>query len=146
VDLDRVKKIDVVRGRLIVEYTDGAIAIDESIRDFHGAALKGCDECADFLGRAADLSVGSVGSLDGWTSVLVRTERGRVALDKARPMLDLREIDDVAALVRLDELNKKVADSALRRPFDPDASMFIDFTEHVQSYACTDRQPVTLRR
>jgi hypothetical protein len=61
-------------------------------------------------------------------------------------MLDLREIDDVAALVRLDELNKKVADSALRRPYDPDASMFIDFTEHVQSYACTDRQPVTLRR
>jgi coenzyme F420 hydrogenase subunit beta len=146
VDLDRVKKIDVVRGRLIVEYVDGAIAVDESIRDFHGAALKGCDECADFLGRAADLSVGSVGSLDGWTSVLVRTERGRAALDKARPMLDLREIDDVAALVRLDELNKKVAESALQRPFDPDASMFIDYREHVQSYACSDRQPVTLGR
>jgi coenzyme F420 hydrogenase subunit beta len=146
VDLDRVTKIDVVRGRLIVEYADGAIAVDESIRDFHGAALKGCDECADFLGRAADLSVGSVGSLDGWTSVLVRTERGRVALDRARPMLDLREIDDVAALVRLDELNKKVADSALQRPFDPEASLFIDFAEHVQSYASSDRQPVALRR
>jgi coenzyme F420 hydrogenase subunit beta len=146
VDLDRVKKIDVVRGRLIVEYTDGAIAVDESIRDFHGAALKGCDECADFLGRAADLSVGSVGSIDGWTSVVVRTERGRAALDKARPMLDLREIDDVSALIRLDEMNKKVADNALQRPFDPDASMFLDFSEHVQSYSGTDRQPVSLRR
>ena len=132
VDLQRVKKIDVVRGRLIVEYVDGAIAVDEAIRDFHGASLKGCDECADFLGRAANLTVGSVGSLDGWTSVLVRTERGRVALDRARPMLDLREIDNVSALIRLDELNKKVADSALRRPFDPDASMFIDFSEHVE--------------
>jgi coenzyme F420 hydrogenase subunit beta len=146
VDLDRVKKIDVVRGRLIVEYTDGAVAVDESIRDFHGEALKGCDECADFLGRAADLTVGSVGSLDGWTSVLVRTERGRVALDTARPMLDLRELDDVSALIRLDELNKKVADSTLQRPFDPEGAMFIDFSEHVQSYSGTDRQPVTLRR
>jgi len=146
VDLDRVKKIDVNRGRLLVEYTDGAIAVDEPIRDFHGAALKGCDECADFLGRAADLTVGSVGSLDGWTSVLVRTERGRAALDKARPMLDLRELDDVSALIRLDELNKKVADSTLQRPFDPEASMFIDFTEHLQSYSGTSRQPVTLRR
>jgi len=62
---------------MIVEYRDGEVAVDEPVRDFHGAALKGCDECADFLGRSADISVGSVGSMDGWTSVLVRTERGR---------------------------------------------------------------------
>ncbi|HXQ60365.1 MAG TPA: Coenzyme F420 hydrogenase/dehydrogenase, beta subunit C-terminal domain, partial [Acidimicrobiales bacterium] len=69
-DLDRVSKVDVIHGRMIVEYRDGDVAVDEPVKDFHGAALKGCDECADFLGRSADLSVGSVGSMDGWTSVL----------------------------------------------------------------------------
>ncbi len=51
IDLDRVSKVDVIRGRMIVEYRDGEVAVDEPIKNFHGAALKGCDECADFLGR-----------------------------------------------------------------------------------------------
>ena len=83
-DLDRVSKVDVIHGRMIVEYRDGKVAVDEPVKDFHGAALKGCDECADFLGRSADLSIGSVGSMAGWSSVLVRTEAGRLALDRAR--------------------------------------------------------------
>ena len=64
IDLERVSKVDVIRGRMIVEYRDGELAVDEPIKNFHGAALKGCDECADFLGRGADLSVGQRG-VDG---------------------------------------------------------------------------------
>ena len=94
---------------MIVEYRDGELAVDEPIKNFHGAALKGCDECADFLGRGADLSVGSVGSMDGWSSVLVRTERGRRALDNARGRLDFREIDNPEALVKLDTMDKRIA-------------------------------------
>ena len=41
VDLDRVSKMDVIRGRMIVEYRDGELAVDEPVKDFHGAALKG---------------------------------------------------------------------------------------------------------
>jgi len=146
IDLERVSKIDVVRGRLVVEYRDGQVALDEPVKDFHGAALKGCEECADFLGRSADLSVGSVGSADGWTSVLVRTERGRHALGKARARLDVRDLDDVAALHRLDSLDKRSALRALGRTFDPDAPLFIDYEEHVRGYEGTPRQPVAIRR
>jgi coenzyme F420 hydrogenase subunit beta len=146
VDLDRVSKVDVIRGRMIVEYRDGEVAVDEPIKRFHGAALKGCDECADFLGRSADLSVGSVGSMDGWTSVLVRSERGRLAFGTARKRLDVRELDDPAALLRLDRLDKKIAVGALARKFDPDAPMFIDFEDHVRDYQGTDRRPVFIRR
>ena len=104
---------------MIVEYRDGEVAVDEPVKDFHGAALKGCDECADFLGRGADLSVGSVGSMAGWTSVLVRTERGRLAFDQARGRLDVRELDDPEALVRLDALDKRVAFDSLQREVRP---------------------------
>jgi len=146
VDLDRVSKVDVTRGRLLVEYRDGQMAVDEPIKSFHSAALKGCDECADFLGRSADLSVGSVGSMTGWTSVLIRSERGERAFDIARRGLDLRELDDPAALERLDNLDKRIAVGALQRALDPSAPMFIDFEEHVASYAGSDRQPVMIRR
>ncbi len=146
VDLDRVSKIDVIRGRMIVEYRDGETAVDEPVKDFHGSALKGCDECADFLGRSADLSVGSVGSMDGWTSVLIRTERGRLAFQAARAKLDVRGLDDPAALVRLDNLDKKIAFRSLQRKFDTDAPLFIDYEEHVRNYEGTDRRPVVIRR
>jgi coenzyme F420 hydrogenase subunit beta len=146
IDIERVSKVDVIHGRMIVEYRDGEVAVDEPVKNFHGAALKGCDECADFLGRGADLSVGSVGSMDGWSSVLVRTERGKRALDNARGRLDFRQLDDPEPLVKLDKLDKKVAFASLRRPFDPDAPLFIDYQEHLASYSGTDRAPAAVDR
>jgi len=146
VDLERVGKVDVVHGRFVVEYVDGQVAVNEPIKLFHEAALKGCDECADFVGRAADLSVGSVGSLPGWSSVLVRTEEGRRALERARPRLDLRDLDDPRALERLDRFDKRAAVEALRRPFDPDGPLFIDFADHVAAYEGSDRAVVVSER
>jgi coenzyme F420 hydrogenase subunit beta len=146
VDLERVSKVDVIHGRLIVEYRDGRVAVDEPIKDFHGAALKGCDECADFLGRGADLSVGSVGSMAGWSSLLIRTEAGLDAFNRARGRLDVRDLDDPAALEKLDRLDKRVAERSLQRKLDPDAPLFIDYAEHLSAYAGTDRAPVVRDR
>ena len=146
VDLDRVSKVDVIRGRMIVEYRDGTLAVDEPVKAFHHTALKGCDECADFLGRGADLSIGSVGSMAGWSSVLVRTEAGRLAFERARGRLDVRDLDDPEALLKLDRLDKRVAERTLKRKLDPDAPMFIDFAEHVSQYNGTDRAPVVKDR
>ncbi len=146
IDIERVSKVDVIHGRMIVEYRDGELAVDEPVKNFHGAAIKGCDECADFLGRGADLSVGSVGSMAGWSSVLVRTERGRLALDNARGRLDFRQLDNPEALVKLDAFDKRVAFDSLRRPFDPEAPLFIDYEEHLRYYSGTDRAPMVADR
>jgi coenzyme F420 hydrogenase subunit beta len=141
IPLEKVGKVDVIHGKLLVEDRDGNTLVSEPVRDFHGAALKGCDECADFLGRAADISVGSVGSAEGWSSVLVRSHAGRAAFDRVRGRLELRDLDRVEALHKLDALDKKVALASLERPFDPDAPLFIDFEEHVGWYAGSDRAP-----
>ena len=146
IDLDRVEKIDVIHGKMIVEYRDGQLAVNESVKNFHNTALKGCDECADFLGRSADISMGSVGSMAGWTSTIIRTERGLAAFERARPKLDVRSLDDPEALVRLDNLDKRIASRSLQRPFDPDAPLFIDYEDHVRNYAGSDRAvSVTIR-
>jgi coenzyme F420 hydrogenase subunit beta len=146
VDLDRVEKIDVIHGKMIVEYRDGQLAVNESVKNFHHTALKGCDECADFLGRSADISMGSVGSMAGWTSTIIRTERGLAAFERARSKLDVRSLDDPDALVRLDNLDKKIAFRSLKRSFDPDAPLFVDYEEHVRNYSGSDRAvAVTIR-
>jgi coenzyme F420 hydrogenase subunit beta len=45
-------------------------------------------------------------------------------------------------LDKLDDLDKRVAFSSLKRAFDPDAPLFIDYEEHLNDYAGTDRAPV----
>jgi coenzyme F420 hydrogenase subunit beta len=142
VDLDEVGRVDVIRGKLIVQDREGETIFEEPIRDFHGAALKGCDECADFMGHAADISVGSVGSTDGYSSVLIRTEDGLDAFAHVRDKLLTRSLDKPDSLYKLDALDKRVAFSSLKRAFDPDAPLFIDYEEHLNSYAGTDRAPV----
>ena len=104
--------------------------------------MKGCDECADFMGHAADISVGSVGSADGYSSVLLRSEEGLAAFDSVRNRLELRPLDKPQALDKLDGLDKRVAFGSLKRAFDPDAPLFIDYEEHLNDYAGTDRAPV----
>jgi len=146
IGLDQVGRVDVIRGKLIVQDKRGETLIEEPIRDFHGAALKGCDECADFLGNGADLSVGSVGSADGWSSVLVRGVTGQVALARAADRLELRELERPAALQKLEALDKKTAFASLARPFDPDAPLFVDYAEHLETYAGTDRAPAVRTR
>ena len=97
---------------------------------------------AEFEQRAADISVGSVGSDSGWSSVLVRTEAGSEAFKLAVPGLEVAELNHPEALERLDRLDKKIARSALQRELDPDGPLFIDFAEHVTFYGGTDRAPV----
>jgi coenzyme F420 hydrogenase subunit beta len=142
VNLDEVGRVDVMKGKLIVQDREGKTIFEEPIRDFHGAALKGCDECADFMGHAADISVGSVGSEDGYSSVLIRTQEGFDAFAHVREKLLTRSLDNPQALDKLDALDKRVAFSSLKRAFDPDAPLFIDYEEHLNNYAGTDRAPV----
>jgi coenzyme F420 hydrogenase subunit beta len=141
VDLEEVSRVDVIRGKLIVQDREGETIFEEPIRDFHGAALKGCDECADFMGHAADISVGSVGSADGYSSVLIRSEEGLEAFSHVREKLLTRSLDKPQALDKLDALDKRVAFGSLKRAFDPDAPLFIDYEEHLSNYAGTERAP-----
>jgi coenzyme F420 hydrogenase subunit beta len=86
--------------------------------------------------------VGSVGSADGYSSVLLRSEVGLATFDSVRDRLELRPLDKPQALDKLDGLDKRVAFSSLKRAFDPDAPLFIDYEEHLNDYAGTDRAPV----
>ncbi len=144
--LGSVRRVDVTQGRLIVDDVHGERVVDEPVSAFHGAALRGCDECADFLGRAADLAIGSIGSTAGWSSVLARTEVGRAALERALGVLEVAPLEDLGPLRKLDAANRRRAESTLGRPIDPAGSLFISFDEHLDVHDGTDRAPVIARR
>ena len=134
IDIDNVGKMDVLHGKLMVDDLDGNRILSEDIENFHDAALKGCDECADFTGFCADLTVGSVGSSDEYSSVIIRTEAGLDAWNLTKEVLDYHGLEDKSAIGKLQGWDKKKAFESLERPFDPDAPRFIDYTDHVEQY------------
>jgi coenzyme F420 hydrogenase subunit beta len=60
--------------------------------------------------------------------------------------LEIRDLDSVEPLHKLSSFDKKVALQTLKRPFDPDGPLFVDFEDHVLSYQDTDRAPVFRER
>jgi coenzyme F420 hydrogenase subunit beta len=137
---DEIGKMDVLHGNMIVYDHDGEMILEEDIEQFHDAALKGCDECADFTGYCADLTVGSVGSSEEYSSVIVRTEQGLAAWELTEPDLDYHDLEDRSAVGGLQRWDKQKAFESLERPFDPDAPRFIDYTDHADDYG-TVRNP-----
>ncbi|MFB6079245.1 MAG: Coenzyme F420 hydrogenase/dehydrogenase, beta subunit C-terminal domain [Halarchaeum sp.] len=129
-----IGKMDVIEGEMRVYGKDGEQIIAEDVGEFHDATLKGCDECADFTGLTSDVTVGSVGSADGYSSVIVRTDAGMEAWEATEPHLEHRDLDSRKAVGKLQGWDKKKAFESLERPFDPDAPRFISYTDHAEYY------------
>ncbi|MFQ5761397.1 MAG: Coenzyme F420 hydrogenase/dehydrogenase, beta subunit C-terminal domain [Candidatus Bathyarchaeia archaeon] len=142
VDLSSATRIDVKKNILTVYNADGSSIYAGNVRRFRDAALRGCDECADFSGKLADISVGSVGSPKGYSTVLVRTIQGLKAWKTAESNLERRDVDDLNAVIRVEEKNKHEALHAMKRKFHPDSPVWVPYEEHTLGYRDTDRAPV----
>ena len=59
------------------------------------------------------------------------------------PRLEIKELERPQAIEKLDALDKTVAFANLKRPYDPQGALFIDYEEHLQNYDGTDRAPVS---
>jgi coenzyme F420 hydrogenase subunit beta len=76
VDKREIKKLNIKKEGLIVTLKDGRQMTmpHKELKKF----VKGsCAVCTDFTSKYADISVGSVGSSEGWSTVIVRTDLGR---------------------------------------------------------------------
>jgi coenzyme F420-reducing hydrogenase beta subunit len=108
IDLDKVGKTQIRQGKF-------TIFIDEKefsckVNDLDCAAEEACLYCNDFTSRFADISVGSVGSKHGFSSVIVRSKAGMELvknLDVAKEEVDKEEV------VRLSKFKIKRAKKSL---------------------------------
>jgi coenzyme F420 hydrogenase subunit beta len=111
-DLEGVKKFDI-KGKELVVYDEvgkvHAIELDE-IKEYIG---EGCSVCMDYTAELADISVGSVGSEDGWSTVFARTERGEEIVKGTveKGYIEAKEIEEkgLGLIRRLGERKRKKA-------------------------------------
>ena len=96
VDLDKSDKTQIKRGKFMVE--TGGNEFSCSVKELSKAVENGCAYCDDFTSTLADISVGSVGSDDGYSTVLVRSDKGKRLLgDLVFAKADVRK-DEVTKL------------------------------------------------
>ena len=109
-DLAGVKKFDIKGKELLI--SGGAsggvhkIALDE-IKEYES---EGCSVCTDYTAELADISVGSVGSEEGWSTVLARTELGEEVVKGAleKGFVEVKEVEEKGlGLVRRLAVRKK---------------------------------------
>ncbi|MDD1721218.1 MAG: coenzyme F420 hydrogenase subunit beta [Euryarchaeota archaeon] len=76
VNIEQVKKMDVSKGKMIVSTTMGD-RVEVPVKLTHNYVQPGCFVCPDLTARTADISTGSIGSPDGWSTVMPRTQVGK---------------------------------------------------------------------
>ena len=79
VDLDKAEKTQIQKGKFILQI--GGKEYYAKVKEFHNAIQGGCAYCDDFVARLSDVSVGSVGSNNGYATVIVRSDIGKRLLE-----------------------------------------------------------------
>lgn len=94
IDIRQVDKVDVSDDFNV--YTSGKI-LSLPLTEVKNCVPKHCLVCQDFAADLADITVGSVGSPDGWSTVLIRTEGGErvFAGMEENKVIETREIGHI---------------------------------------------------
>jgi len=82
IDISKVTRTAVKRNRLKV-YVGADCVLDVHCNDIQQYMSPPCWYCIDYVAELADISVGAVGSQDGWSTVIVRSELGQKLFDSA---------------------------------------------------------------
>uniref|UniRef100_A0A7J2TJC6 F420H(2):quinone oxidoreductase n=1 Tax=Archaeoglobus fulgidus TaxID=2234 RepID=A0A7J2TJC6_ARCFL len=83
IDLKLAAKTDIKKGKFIVRFVDGK-STSFSVKELEEIIPSGCKVCQDFAAVESDVSVGSVGSGSGFSTVLVRSEIAKKIIDAIR--------------------------------------------------------------
>jgi coenzyme F420-reducing hydrogenase beta subunit len=106
VDLDKVARMQVRRGKFAAQVEGKEVSC--RVKDLDAASEKACKLCDDFVSRLADVSVGSVGSKPGYSTVVVRSSIGEKLvrnLEATKGTFDKQEIAKISKFKR--ERSKK---------------------------------------
>ena len=124
VDLAKVTRFEISGGRFQV--FEGKEAVYKAtLRKMANLVRPCCHYCTDFASEFADISIGSVGSPEGWNTVIVRTERGEKALDRAAKagILEVKPLEGdkkgLGAVVKLAKEKREKAEKMVVTPKPP---------------------------
>lgn len=111
VDLDKADKTQVRGGKFLVQ-VDGK-EHGCRVKDLDAAAERACGFCDDFTSRFADVSVGSVGSKQGYSTVIVRSKVGQKLAENLDAAKDVANKQEIARLSKVKRERAEKSFSAL---------------------------------
>ncbi|MFX0099166.1 MAG: Coenzyme F420 hydrogenase/dehydrogenase, beta subunit C-terminal domain [Candidatus Hodarchaeota archaeon] len=96
IDLKTIKKMDISKGKFNLYNEAGEAVKSYKIKQLNKYKSSSCDFCTDLTSENADVSFGSVGSPEGYNTVLTRTARGDFLLKDAaaKGYIELKEMGD----------------------------------------------------
>jgi coenzyme F420 hydrogenase subunit beta len=94
--MEDIAKTDITKGKFIVTKKDGE-TIQKPVKIFNECISECCHLCINFTSNFADISCGSVGTDPGWSTVIVRTDKGLELFEKAKE-LGYIEVQDKVSL------------------------------------------------
>lgn len=84
VDYNRLIKTDITKGKFIATMEGEEEPVTFKVKELEEILPSGCSVCTDFTAVEADVSVGSVGSKPGFSSVAVREKNAAEVMDYIR--------------------------------------------------------------
>ncbi len=104
-NLDQIEKINL-KEDFIARLKDGrTVHID--LDDLGPVVRSACLACTDFSNYAADISVGGLGSPDGYTTTLVRNRAAQRLINQAINKGYLEEIEEKGALEKIERMAER---------------------------------------
>lgn len=103
-----IKRMDV-RGKLLIERFDDE-TLELPLQDLDTIVRPGCHACGDLTAVDADISAGSLGTPDGWTTLIIRTPTGKGFINTAQRAGTLEttpEGIDLTPAIKLAEVKAK---------------------------------------
>ncbi|RMF90120.1 MAG: hypothetical protein D6733_04645, partial [Methanobacteriota archaeon] len=126
--MEDVTKTDITKGKMHVWTKDGK-KHEKPVKEFADLAPTSCVICRDFTATFSDLTCGSIGTEPGWTTVIVRSQRGLDLLEKAREKgyIEVKDKVDLEDVKKTGGFKKKKRDKTLEERekkglFNPDYS------------------------
>ncbi len=107
---EKIRKYDIKGSKFYIYTDENTYTIP--LKNLKPAARTACEVCIDYSAELADLSAGSVGAPDGYSSVIIRSERGLQAF-KSGVEQDYIEFQDMEpkdiAKIKQQVLKKRIA-------------------------------------
>jgi coenzyme F420 hydrogenase subunit beta len=119
VGLERIEKLDITPPpERLLKVTAGSRTLDIPLDEIRPFIRPSCEVCLDMTSELADVSVGTAEGVEGWNTVIVRTERGEDLLKRAESagVVEVRPLpeENLRHLKEASLLKKKRALSVLK--------------------------------
>ncbi|MCQ6253652.1 Coenzyme F420 hydrogenase/dehydrogenase, beta subunit C-terminal domain [Methanocaldococcus sp.] len=116
ISIDEVIKMNISKGKFIIEtlkrnnliYSEKVI-YEIPIKEIEKLCNLGCRLCTDFSAKYADVSVGSVGSKEGWNTVIIRNKKVENIIYEMieRDLIEVNETVDINMVKKLENIKMK---------------------------------------